>query len=247
MTKKIPIVLDKPRNLLFNLNAMSLIEENTGLSVLGGNFYPRSAGQIRGVLYSLLKHEDPELTIDAVGDMLGMANIKDIMELVSTALGSDLEIKEGSLAPYVPTPDVVVDMMVGEAKPSQFSKVIDLGCGDGRLIFAALKFYPTVIGHGYDYDEKMVNLCRKRAPQLGLQGRAKFIQGDIRQADIKVAGAIFVYLLTSSNEEIREKLEKELPRGSKVVSHDFQFKWPEANHLQIKLGDKDHHVYIYNR
>ena len=44
-----------------------------------------------------------------------------------------------SLAPYVPTPQDVVDRMLALASVTASDVVYDLGCGDGRIVVTAAK------------------------------------------------------------------------------------------------------------
>ena len=45
--------------------------------------------------------------------------------------------QEGKIVPYVPTPQEVVDRMLGMAGVGGGDSVIDLGSGDGRIVIAA--------------------------------------------------------------------------------------------------------------
>ena len=81
-TKVIAIDLDRERHLRFDLNALELIEDITGLSVakVGENM---KMGTLKAMLYAGLKWEDKSLKIEDVGAMVSMENL----EVVSTKLG----------------------------------------------------------------------------------------------------------------------------------------------------------------
>ena len=64
--------------------------------------------------------------------------------------------------------------------------------------------------------------CVKKIKELGLEDRVKVIHGNFFEVDISEADVVFLYLLTSVNERLRPKLEKELKPGARVVSHDFE-------------------------
>src|SRR5690606_10387692 len=71
--------------------------------------------------------------------------------------------------PYVPTPNVVVDQMLGLAKVGAGDYVIDLGSGDGVIVLtAAHKFKSS--GYGVDIDEELIRLSNQRARSLGVSG-----------------------------------------------------------------------------
>ena len=46
-----------------------------------------------------------------------------------------------NLAPYIPTPEDVVERMLSLARVTKDDVVYDLGCGDGRIHIAAAKKY----------------------------------------------------------------------------------------------------------
>jgi len=72
----VPIVLDRPRNLRFGVNAMSLAEpllhEDFDAILKGARM---SIGDMRALLYACLKWEDARLTLDQVGDLMEAAII----------------------------------------------------------------------------------------------------------------------------------------------------------------------------
>ena len=59
------------------------------------------------------------------------------------------------LAPYVPTPQEVVDRMLALAGVTKEDVVIDLGCGDGRIPITAAKMYGAR-GIGVDIDPQRI-------------------------------------------------------------------------------------------
>src|SRR6476620_5659953 len=67
-----------------------------------------------------------------------------------------------NLAPFIPTPEDVVDRMLTLAKVTQDDVVYDLGCGDGRIPIAAAKKYGAK-GIGLDLDPSLVELAKSNA------------------------------------------------------------------------------------
>ena len=73
----------------------------------------------------------------ALAMTLGIASVALCLGLEPTTL----DAQSRSLAPYVPTPQDVVDRMLTLAKVGPRDVVFDLGCGDGRIVItAAQKF-----------------------------------------------------------------------------------------------------------
>ena len=66
------------------------------------------------------------------------------------------------LAPYVPTPEDVVDRMLRLAGTTKNDVVYDLGCGDGRIPIAAAKTFGAR-GVGIDIDPKRIEESKANA------------------------------------------------------------------------------------
>ena len=72
-----------------------------------------------------------------------------------------------NLAPYVPTPQEVVDRMLTLAKVTKADVVIDLGCGDGRIPITAAKIYGAR-GIGVDIDPQRIAEANANARRDGV-------------------------------------------------------------------------------
>jgi cyclopropane fatty-acyl-phospholipid synthase-like methyltransferase len=132
-----------------------------------------------------------------------------------------------SLAPYIPTPEDVVDRMLTLAQVSRDDLVYDLGCGDGRIPIAAAKKYGAR-GVGLDIDPKLVALARANAVAAGVDRLVDFRVEDVLTADVSNASVVTLYLLSSSNERLRPMLMRQLKPGARIVSHAFSMgrDWP---------------------
>jgi protein-L-isoaspartate O-methyltransferase len=153
------------------------------------------------------------------------------------------------LAPYYPTPEAIVEKMLKLAELKAGEKVFDLGSGDGRVvIMAAQKFHADATG--VEFDKDLVRQSTDKIKSLSLQKTARIIHGDIMKQDFSSADVITVYLLPSSNDKIRPMLEKQLRKGVRVVSHDFEFAgWTPEKVEQIEDDGegRSHTLYLYRR
>lgn len=99
-TKLIPIVLDRQRHLLLNLNAYCIAEEITGVNYIqktaSGDLSMRD---LRALLYAGLLHEDPKLTLSQVGEMVGADDFGAVGDAVLAAMQ---ESKGKEVAPERP-------------------------------------------------------------------------------------------------------------------------------------------------
>jgi tRNA1(Val) A37 N6-methylase TrmN6 len=153
------------------------------------------------------------------------------------------------LAPYYPTPELVVERMLklGGLKPGE--KMFDLGSGDGRVvIMAAQRFGADATG--IEMDNDLYQQSVDRIKNLGLEKKARIIHGDLASQDYSAADLLTVYLLPSSNAKIRPLLEKQLKKGARLVSHDFTFAdWTpvKEEHIEDDGEGRSHTIYLYVR
>ena len=125
-----------------------------------------------------------------------------------------------SLAPYVPTPQDVVDRMLALAEVNGQDTVYDLGCGDGRLVITAAKKYGAR-GLGVDIDPERIAESEANAKKEGVEKLVTFRLQDALTVDVSNATVVTLYLLSSSNLKLRPNLTKQLRPGSRIVSHAF--------------------------
>jgi len=149
-----------------------------------------------------------------------------------------------NLAPYIPSPQGIVERMleIGRVKPGDM--VYDLGSGDGRvIIMAAQKFGARDVGI-----EIQPDLCYKteqKIKALGLEDRVRMVHGSALRADLRDADVVTMYFTTLSNEKLKPALEKMRP-GARVVSNQFPIKgWRPSEAVIIKTGNVERTIYLY--
>ena len=150
-----------------------------------------------------------------------------------------------NLAPFVPTPQALVEKMLEAGHVKAGDVVYDLGAGDGRIVItAAQKFGARGVGV-----EIREDLCRKadeRIRALGLEDRVRMIQGSALRVDLSPADVVTMVFLTTSNERMRPRLEKFLKPGARVVSNEFPIKgWKPEETVHVQMGSLEHKIYVY--
>jgi SAM-dependent methyltransferase len=132
---------------------------------------------------------------------------------------------------WVPTPPALVEKMLDLARVTKDDFVVDLGSGDGRNIIAAAK--RGARGLGVEYEPEMVELSRRSAEQAGVAGRAKFVQGDMFEADFSQATVLALFLLPANLRKLAPKF-LELPAGTRIVNNGYRIEgWEEAEIGQV--------------
>lgn len=160
-----------------------------------------------------------------------------------------LEAQSGRLAPFYPTPEIVVAKMLelGELKAGE--KMFDLGSGDGRIvIMAAQRFQADATG--VELDKNLARQSTERIRKLGLEKSARIVNGDLLKQDYSAADLITVYLLPLSNDKVQPLLDRELKKGARVVAHDFEFRGWTAEKVATIEDDgegRSHKLYLYRK
>lgn len=149
------------------------------------------------------------------------------------------------LAPFVTSPQPIVERMLQMANLKGGETLYDLGCGDGRILFSAARGFGAK-AVGVELSETLVKRTRQQAEQLGLQDQVKVIQGDMLQVELKDADVIALYLMTEANDQLRPKLEKELKPGARVVSLEFKIRgWKPARVEKVEAHRHPYTIYVY--
>ncbi|MEM0468635.1 MAG: class I SAM-dependent methyltransferase [Pyrobaculum sp.] len=147
--------------------------------------------------------------------------------------------------PFVATPEVVVRRMLQLARVQPGEVLYDLGSGDGRIvIIAAKEFGARSIGVEIRKDLYEQSLARIR--DMGLSNKASIINASFYDVDLSNADVVTMYLLTSINERLRPKLEKELRPASRVVTHDFEVPgWRPVVMEEVYEDWRSHKLFLY--
>lgn len=178
---------------------------------------------------------------------LGAAALRPFLPFLLAAWGAAQQNNppRHNLAPYVPSPQSVVEKMleVAQVKPGEL--VYDLGSGDGRVLITAAQKYQAR-GVGVEISEKAVKTSLQRIKELRLEDRVKIIHGHLLDVDLSEADVVTIYLLTKSNELLRPNLEKYLKRGARVVSHDYEIRgWKPLRVEEVEAHKRMHRLFLY--
>lgn len=150
-----------------------------------------------------------------------------------------------NLAPYIPSPQIVVDRMLEMAHIKPGETVYDLGSGDGRILITAAKKYRAK-AVGIELSPELCKSTTEKVARLGLSGQIKVMQANLLKVDLKPADVVTIYLLTSSNQRLRPNLERDLHKGARVVSNDYEIRgWEPKEKVDLKVDGAPHTIYLY--
>ena len=109
--------------------------------------------------------------------------------------------------------------MLRIAKIRKNECVVDLGCGDGRLVFAAEKKFHAR-AEGYEISVFVWLLAQMN--RIFKHAKAKIYRQNFFNADLRKADVVFCYLLPEVMKKLSPKFKKELKPSARVISAAFR-------------------------
>lgn len=147
---------------------------------------------------------------------------------------------------YVGTPYDVVSQMLHMADVKKDDIVVDLGCGDARMLVLAAQKYGSK-GIGYEIDPVMVRESRKNAERNNVSELVNIIQADIFTVDISDADVLPIYLLPEMNLKLVPQFETLKP-GSRLVFHNYDLQGYAYDKKMEIISNEDnssHTLWLY--
>ena len=146
-----------------------------------------------------------------------------------------------SAAPWVPTKGKDVGRMIDLANIKSGDKVYDLGCGDGRLVFASTKGGAKAVG----VEIFVLPYLYAKIRSFFVPG-SKIKYGNFFRQDITDADVVFIFLMEKSYHKILDKFNKELKPGARVVIYCWPIKeWEDKLIARDKPREIDLPIYSY--
>ncbi len=144
---------------------------------------------------------------------------------------------------FVPTPIDAVIRILEHLDPEPGTRVVDLGCGDGRFVAAAAYLYGCR-GIGVDVREDVLQVARRKCETLGVEDKTVFIRADVREVDLRGLrpDIVFVYLLPSLLRELSDDLAA---CDATIVSYTFPI--DSLGPPKVLKLDERRRAYVYER
>lgn len=152
-----------------------------------------------------------------------------------------------SVAPYVPTPITVVKSMLEIVSAGPGDTLVDLGCGDGRILTMAVEEFNVDRAIGYELNKHLAETTINNIYRKELGDKIEVVNSNFMDADLSPATIITLYLTTSGNAKLRTKFINELKKGTRIISHDFPIMdWNTStlDNEAIKVGS--HKIFLYS-
>jgi len=155
------------------------------------------------------------------------------------------------IAPFVPSPKSVVEYMLKLADLKAGEVVFDMGSGDGRTVIMAAKTFGAR-GVGIELREDLAKKALATIQENGIEDKVTIMNSSMFDVNLSSADVVYLYLTTSANEKIRPKLESDLKKGARVVSHDYEIIGWQPERVENfcenpQLGYPSHTIYLYRK
>ncbi len=174
-------------------------------------------------------------TVLLLGSILLLALLKIVYVI---GVGLTLPKTQGAL--FVTTPRGPIREALEAARLGTGQTLVDLGCGDGRVLVEASKGFGAR-ALGFEINPVAYLMARIRClVHKGVEVRYKNFWGaDLGQADV-----VFCYLFPDVMARLSAKLAQELRPGTRVVSCNFPMPdWRPS--VVLRPGGRKDPVYIY--
>jgi len=148
-------------------------------------------------------------------------------------------------APWVPMRSQDIKSFLKLARIQSGQTVYDLGSGDGRLIIAAAKTGAISTGFEISILPFIISLIRVIFLPANLKSRVRIKFKNFFKADLSDADLVYVFLSQEKHNQLREKFEKELSSGAKVITYIWPIEgWMPSDSV---AGPSQTKLYLYQR
>ena len=138
--------------------------------------------------------------------------------------------------PYVTTDRKKIDTILEFANIKKGETIVDLGSGDGRLLFASANCGAMPIG--YEINPALIALTIFHAKLKGLEKQITVKNESLWKADLKVADVIFVYAYRKTMKKFEDLVFKNAKKGTRIVVNTNPF--PNKKPIKSENG-----IYLY--
>jgi SAM-dependent methyltransferase len=121
-------------------------------------------------------------------------------------------------AMWQPTDRLTVQRILRLARLRREEHLVDLGCGDGRIVIAAARRFGAR-ATGVEIDPLRALWGKAWIRLAGLSKRARVVWGDMYKADLSDADVVVLFLSATSNFKLEGLLKRGLRPGARVVSY----------------------------
>ena len=146
---------------------------------------------------------------------------------------------------YEGTPPSVIPAMIQLAGVKSDDVVYEPGCGDARLVIAAMKAGARK-GLGVDIDPDLAEVAFAQVKAAGVEDRVEIRWGNALDVDMSDTTVVFLFMGEAFNLVMRPLLWQQLRVGARVVSNDFAMgDWKPDRTLRVDTPTRSYVLYLW--
>ena len=162
-------------------------------------------------------------------------------------LGAAADEHRGTSAAYgyEGTPPSVIPAMIDLAGVTARDVVYEPGCGDARLVIAAVKA-GAGRGLGVDIDPDLAEVAYAEVKAAGMADKIEIRWGNALDIDMSETTVVFLFMGEPFNLIMRPLLWQQLPVGARVVSNDFAMgDWKPDRTVRADTPTRSYVLYLW--
>ncbi|MEZ5408966.1 MAG: amino acid adenylation domain-containing protein [Acidimicrobiales bacterium] len=138
------------------------------------------------------------------------------------------------LGVFLGTPAGLIGDILAVAEPTADDLVLDIGCGDGRVLVEAARRFGCR-ARGIEIDPRLASAARARVAEAGLADRIEIVEADAAATDptglvgtgADAATLVFLFLPPAAAASLLPPVLAALPPGGRVLAHEqLAASWP---------------------
>ena len=160
-------------------------------------------------------------------------------------LGAAADEHRGTSAAYgyEGTPHAVVPAMIELAGITRDDVVYEPGCGDARILIAAMKAGARK-GVGVDIDPDLAEVAFAAVKAAGVADKVEISWGNALGVDMSETTVVFLFMGEAFNLRMRPLLWRQLRPGARVVSNDFGMgDWAPDSTVRVETPGRTYTLY----
>lgn len=146
-------------------------------------------------------------------------------------------------APWVPLKKRDIHRLLSLAKIRKGERLYDLGSGDGRILIAAARDFQAQCV-GFEVAILPFLIAYVKIAMSGLRKQIRLLFRNFYHYPLNDAQVVVAFLSPRAMEKLKEKFERELHPGTRVVSYVFKIPGWKPSYIS-KPREKDCAIYYY--
>ncbi|MEM7560848.1 MAG: class I SAM-dependent methyltransferase, partial [Planctomycetota bacterium] len=124
-----------------------------------------------------------------------------------------------NLGGFLGTPHEMIVPLLDLAKVGPDTAVIDLGCGDARVLIEAYRHFGCT-GIGYELDGDLASRANRLVAEAELTDKVKVVHGDALESELSRADVVFAFLPVKTLPRLIESVLKKMRDGAVLLCHE---------------------------